>query len=168
MQDGWWYVMPAPGGGGYLVFMTDFDHLPQDRATRSSWLEAQFLQAGPIRDGSNCLPDFAAHKAMDARSSRASRFVDAGLVVLGDAAWSNDPLSGRGITMAIDQARRLSQALCEALSGGLGVEALRSYSDWCDSTYARSERARLQAYAAAGAQTKGPGVKPGPGVERGM
>lgn len=150
MQDGWWYAVPSPGGGGHMVCMTDFDQLPRDRATRTQWLEVRYRRAGAIRDGSSACPDFAAHKALDARSSRASHFVGEQLLVLGDAAWSNDPLSGQGISRAIEQAERAVLAVCEG--SAMKRDSLQAFGDWCEAAHARSEQARLRTYGSAAAR----------------
>lgn len=104
---GWWYLTHGPGGRAHLVFMTDADCLSPQRAVRAAQLERSF-RSTHLTDYVE-VPDFVRHRGCDARSSVCALGGDA--VCVGDAAWSTDPLSGSGITLALESARHAGECL---------------------------------------------------------
>ena len=146
-DGGWWYVMPGADASAHAVFMTDADLVPASRAARIEWLHAAFKQATSIHGLGSGNPDFSRHRATDARSSRARTFAADGMLLVGDAAWSNDPLSGRGIALALEQAKHLVSALAPADSGTAPSQAVRHYRQWCETECGLADRARLDTYA---------------------
>jgi len=131
--DGWWYVTHGDDGSVHVVFMTDGDLVPKGKSERAVWLARRFGKtriAEIVGD-----PNFQAHRGCGARTGWVSQ---GALLSLGDAAWSNDPLSGSGLANALESAEVLSRALVAARVG--------DYVAWAAHRRTRMRENRLATY----------------------
>jgi flavin-dependent dehydrogenase len=107
--DGWWYTVPMGGGGLVAAYFTDAD----------LWRDGGFAArpAGPLTAG-RCAGRREVGRAVvrPAASARATARL-AGLVPVGDACMSVDPLSSDGLCFALVSAREAA-ATVSALLGG--------------------------------------------------
>lgn len=152
VEHGWWYLSPRHYGG-HVVFLTDADLVPRERNARSVWIAQQFNQTQLVREAMAHIPDFLAHRGCDARTSRVDSFVAAGRIAIGDAAFTNDPLSGRGIQLALEQAHVAANCVVCELNGtrGRSLEALEA---WYEDDFTQAQRVRVRVYEEASCQLR--------------
>jgi flavin-dependent dehydrogenase len=148
---GWWYVSRFGSGPAWAVFLTDSDMVPAAVAKRQTWLKFQYSQARMLQTQLTSVPDFAHARVIDARSRRRRKFCSPGWIAVGDAAWCNDPLSGKGIEMAIVSARRAAEAIIPYL-GNQDVSQLEEYDRWCQSESTAMWREQTTVYASVNPQ----------------
>lgn len=140
--DGWWYVPPSDDERTQLVFLTDFDLLPKNAEQRRNIILKSFIESLLLQDLAVEQPNFLDIKGTDARVSRLNHFELGRWVPVGDQAFSLDPLSGNGISTAINSAELVvSQYI-------LGNKQ-ESYSDWLEHTIKVENQFRLEAYSKA-------------------
>lgn len=99
--EGWWYAAPLPGDLAVVAFMTDADLLPRTGENRAAY----------VRDlcrGTRLINAFAAQMistlqiiGFPANSSVRKAICGPSWVSIGDAAATYDPLSSRGIALAL-------------------------------------------------------------------
>lgn len=147
-EAGWWYVSDCGVGPVRLVFLTDADLAPATAEARQAWLRQQYRQADLLQAQMKRPPDFRLSRGIDARSWRGPISLPGSSAAVGDAAWSNDPLSGKGIEMAIQTARRAAEAVSQYLQAQ-DVSQLQRYADWCQVQSTLMWRSRAAVYAAA-------------------
>lgn len=132
---GWWYVAPGTAGRVNLTLMTDADLVRRagvhDAAAllalfATSRTAAQFVLQPPAAD--------AVVRVCPAATGRTLAPVGEGWAAVGDAAWSLDPLSSRGLTAALLGGLHVAQAIDAALSGR--AESLVCYSNALDQAWA--------------------------------
>ena len=111
VEHGWWYSVLLPGGRRMVMYLTDADLLPDDRAGLAESARGLDL-IGPLLRGHIV----AGPGVCSARTSRLEPFAGDGWLAAGDAACAFDPLSGRGIVAALLTGR----------SAGLGADGLLS------------------------------------------
>jgi flavin-dependent dehydrogenase len=135
-ESGWWYATALPGGHGVAACMTDADALPRTPGRIGDfWRDS--LRHAP-RTAELIGPGGAATvvRTVAAGTSRLESVCGPGWVAVGDAAASYDPLSSRGIGMAlatgVAAAAVISRALREGRPG-----ALAAYSDWLLADFSR-------------------------------
>jgi flavin-dependent dehydrogenase len=134
-EHGWWYAAPLPCNMAVIAFMTDADLLPLTAESRAAYVRRQLGTTRLIRA-------FAAHTLQTPRivgfpaNSSIRQLIDGpGWVSIGDAAATYDPLSGRGVAIA--------------LSKGVAIARLISNSDSLSralAAYADTERAVFADY----------------------
>jgi flavin-dependent dehydrogenase len=122
VPDGWWYCAPLPSGETIAAFVTDPEHYAHEGIVLGEQLEHAPLTRTRI-DSGRIVASHVVHVASSVRVHPAGD----GYAAAGDAAAAYDPLSGYGITKALDDARVLAAAVDSALNGD-GVP-LRAYAD---------------------------------------
>lgn len=136
---GWWFASPLPDGDGVVCFLTDaepdVDHRPRDLDTALAHAPAirQWLtnaKVGPLR-------------GVDAHTGVLDRvygYTDSGVgwLAVGDAACSLDPLSGMGVTMALQMALHAATAL--------STQQLEPYQAYIRRSFEKALTARQRAY----------------------
>jgi flavin-dependent dehydrogenase len=135
-ESGWWYATALPGGHGVAACMTDADALPRAPARISAfWRDS--LRHAP-RTAELIGPEGAATvvRTVTAGTSRLESVCGPGWVAVGDAAASYDPLSSRGIGMALATGVAAAAVVARALREGQ-PGALAAYSDWLRADYSR-------------------------------
>ena len=134
-QSGWWYSSYPEGRHAEVVLLTDIDLLPSSELL-SEWFSAELRDAG-FSQWQAIQEDPLA--VLDARTRlRIQETSDRSLLV-GDAAFCIDPLSGSGIARAIKMAIDAVQAITDCLSTGAthSIEHLKAsgaaqYERLCD------------------------------------
>lgn len=113
--DGWWYTASIPGGRRIVALMTDADIAKEmNAANLDVWLkllsETQRIQA--ILEGAHPISSL---KLWSAGSRILEGVFPHGLIAVGDAVSSFDPLSSQGIIKALRSAIFASYALTDQL-----------------------------------------------------
>ena len=115
--DGWWYCATLPHGRSVAALFTDSDLIKRDSLQRwYSWSE----RCGRTRLASAFLPGFDPSnplRVVSAATATLDRTVGVGWLAVGDAACSIDPLSGQGVTMALDSALAAAVAIVARSDG---------------------------------------------------
>jgi flavin-dependent dehydrogenase len=144
-DNGWWYALPATGGGYFAGFCTRRDEVKK----RQGSLREFFIQElRRTRLLSPLLPG-AADNRITGRTADTSLFAGAagdGWIAIGDAAYAPDPLSGMGIERAIESARLGASALLEVMEGGNASARFAEYEDKIGSTADRHGRTAAYHY----------------------
>jgi flavin-dependent dehydrogenase len=108
-EDGWWYGALLPGRQVVVALMTDARFLPRGSSARRVWwsvrLRATRHISGLVPAGENRF----ALRGFPADSSIRETLSGSGWVALGDAAAAYDPLTGRGIAMAVTKGAALAR-----------------------------------------------------------
>jgi flavin-dependent dehydrogenase len=111
LPDGWWYAAPLPAGKWVAGYFTDSDLFPHGSAEiRRFWRDR--LQRTRLISGR--FPDVDAHepiRVVSAASRRLDPVAGGGWLAIGDAAQSYDPLSGQGITKALESGLAAAAAI---------------------------------------------------------
>jgi flavin-dependent dehydrogenase len=111
VPDGWWYAAPLPAGKWVAGYFTDSDLFPHGSAElRRFWCERwrrTRLISGLFPDVDACGPI----RIVSAASRRLDRVAGRGWLAIGDAAQSYDPLSGQGITKALESGMAAAAAI---------------------------------------------------------
>jgi flavin-dependent dehydrogenase len=123
---GWWYSALLPGRRRIVVHLTDADLLPAAPEERVGIAEsARRLELIGDVLGASDRPRLASGpRVTSARTGWIERFAGPGWVAAGDAAVTSDPLSGRGMVIALLSGRTAGAAAAELASGGDGAAAL--------------------------------------------
>lgn len=142
--NGWWYASPRSGDDDSIFFLTDSDLLPRGRRARDAFIASELRSTRLL---SRCLQDCQECVVVggcDARFSVASASPSERCFAVGDAALALDPLSGGGISFAIESARRAASAM------GLGGPRDRgSYVSWVKGRTGVEATKRLTTYSQA-------------------
>lgn len=106
-EHGWWYSAIVPSGRMVVVLFTD----PDVRASIDDTVHTrQRIEAGGYQA-------LGAPRRVAAGGSRLSSFAGAGWFAAGDAAMAYDPLSGHGLTVALQSGRDAALAVAATLGG---------------------------------------------------
>ncbi|PPC90352.1 MAG: hypothetical protein CTY34_08090 [Methylobacter sp.] len=127
-REGWWYTAATPSGQRVVALMADSDWLRQSGAARLNvW--RNYLTA---TDHVHALTDtdrlLAPLKVWPSSSRCLNDTLPAGLLAVGDAASSFDPLSSQGIIKALRSGIFASYALADYLVKGDGGQGLTRYA----------------------------------------
>ena len=110
---GWWYSVGLAEGQALAIFFTDADLLPHGKANISSFLKQQ-LQSEYTRRRCPFIEECLTRqlwKTFDARSSVRRVVVSDGWAAAGDALMAFDPLSGQGVTEALNSGIEVAEWL---------------------------------------------------------
>ncbi|HEY2437816.1 MAG TPA: tryptophan 7-halogenase [Solirubrobacteraceae bacterium] len=120
VPGGWWYSALLPGQRRIVVHLTDADLLPTGSDERAGIAEsARSLELiGGVLGISGRPRLGAGPRVTSARTGWIERFAGPGWVAAGDAAVTSDPLSGRGMVIALLSGRTAGAAAAELASGG--------------------------------------------------
>jgi flavin-dependent dehydrogenase len=113
-KHGWWYGLPNPKGGRFVVFCSRTDAFsPKHIRSRNTFIE---LLAQVRLFGESLAPGLRAIRLIGRPAGPRSYEQVAGnrWVAVGDAAFVSDPLSGMGIEFAVESAKLAAEALCAA------------------------------------------------------
>ena len=144
IECGWWYTALLPGGSRIATFLTDADLLPS--GTRGQWGHwGEQLRRAPHtceRLGAALPPPglrivAAGHGRVDASGIP-------GLLAVGDAAASFDPLCGQGVIWALESGLAAARALNSHFRGDRS--AIPEYDRWVGAEYAAYLRTHAEYY----------------------
>ncbi len=139
--DGWWYSAPLPSGEMVAAFLTDPGLYSHGGISLGEQLKCAPLTAARI-GAANIVESHVVYVPSSVRAHPAGD----GYAAAGDAAAAYDPLSGFGITKAINDANLLAEAIDSALKGD-GVP-LRRYAGHVHRTFDAYTMQRHEYYAA--------------------
>lgn len=131
-RDGWWYMAPLPSNRMIVVHLTDSD------LVRGAGLEEVFMQR--LRKSGHLTGRLAGCRPIGGVGLRwagsSCRRIMGGVqfACVGDAAWTADPLLGRGITKALESARTAADAILASAKGA--TDATSEYGQRLEAEYA--------------------------------
>lgn len=100
-EEGWWYAAPLPGDLAVVAFMTDADLLPRSSENRAAYIRDLCRSTRLISGFAAQMVSTLRIVGFPANSSIRKVICGPSWVSIGDAAATYDPLSGRGIAMAL-------------------------------------------------------------------
>lgn len=117
-RDGWWYLVPLPSGGTQVVWITE--RRPDSRVgnDKSTLLKRAFESTQIVRSAFTIEPVFDSTFMADARLSTMTNSWSTGVLSVGDAVATSDPLSGRGWAYALKSALAAAEMVHEYLRLG--------------------------------------------------
>lgn len=136
-QHGWWYAAPLPGNRAVVAFMTDADLLPPTNVGRVAYVHGQLRATKLIRAFAAQMPATSCVAGFPANSSIRELIHGPSWVSIGDAAATYDPLSGRGVALALAKGVAIARLVSNSTDLSRVLEA-----------YADAERATFADYRA--------------------
>jgi flavin-dependent dehydrogenase len=123
VPEGWWYTAPLPGDRMAVVLLTDGDLLK--RAMQPGPRTAERISGWePLTPARVCT----------AETGRWSNVAGPGFLAVGDAAYTADPIRGRGILTALRHAEAAADAVVAYLGGS--AAALEDYRRQMEAEFA--------------------------------
>ena len=111
---GWWYTAPLPDNRMVAVFLTDIDLCEQPV---EKFLTTRLQESPNTKERLNKCQAISSARIMAADTGRLYRFAGPDFLTVGDATYSVDPASGRGIVKALRSAQSAAQVIIERLAG---------------------------------------------------
>ncbi len=143
-ESGWWYCASLPQRRRIAVFMTDNDLVPpRKRRLEDAWREA-LRQSVHARARIGGKIPLGALTIVAANTYRRACLSGDRWVVVGDAAYTFDPLSSQGIYKAMASGMTAAAAIAASISGSPGP--LLEYACDADAAFTRYLRARASYY----------------------
>jgi flavin-dependent dehydrogenase len=147
VEGGWWYSTLLPGNRRVVAHLTDPDLLPTSGVGRQDL--ALSAQALPLIGELLCQKGKATlagePRVTVARSSRLDMVVGPGWLATGDAAYSIDPLSGRGIASALLTGRAAGETARAMIAGDTHGDAM-AYPQLIDELHRDGFTRQTEAY----------------------
>jgi len=144
VEAGWWYTAPLPDGRHIATFLTDADLLPAACDARARFWSEQLGRAPHTRDRlGGRTPDLRL-RVVAACSARLDTAAIPGLLAVGDAALSFDPVSSQGVTWALESGLAAARAVDAHHRGDR--RALDQYSRWIEAEFTDYLRTRAEYY----------------------
>lgn len=138
VENGWWYSAPLPGDRMVFTYMTD-----SDLWSASRWQE--LLMAAPLtweRVSTGATP--APVRIVSAASMLRRPVAGPNWMLVGDAAFAVDPLSGQGIYKTIESGSRSAAAVARAFEGD--NSGVAEYERWTAESFRSYLGVRQQFY----------------------
>ncbi|WP_347958339.1 NAD(P)-binding protein [Bradyrhizobium sp. SSUT112] len=136
-QNGWWYAAPLPHGQAVVAFLTDADLLPRTWAAKKEYFRAQLAITRLVSAFSKTLPTDLPLVGHPANSGLRQVIRGEGWVCIGEGVASYDPLSGRGVPLALAKGTAMARLIVNGESVSRAFEA-----------YEQAERATFEDYLA--------------------
>lgn len=127
-RDGWWYTAATPSGHRVAALMADSDWLRRSGAARLDVWRDYLAATGHIHALVDADRLLAPLKVWPSSSRCLDGALPAGLLAVGDAASSFDPLSSQGIVKALRSGIFASYALADYLVKGDGGQGFARYA----------------------------------------
>jgi flavin-dependent dehydrogenase len=143
-ESGWWYSAMLPGERIAVAYMTDVDLLPPKPSDLDAFAGLQLRCTVQTRLRLPRGFRVEGFRAVSAASYCLDRVVGPNWIAVGDAAMAWDPLSGQGISKALETGLLASEALRQTLEGNR--TALDEYERWVTAHFAGYLRARAHYY----------------------
>jgi len=113
-SEGWWYATELPHGGMLGVFLTDADLVPRSADDRARHLRRSWERTEVIRRQCPHVETAISERrwrCFDAHTGCRRRPLVDGLIAIGDAIVSFDPLSGTGVLAAVQSGTSAAECL---------------------------------------------------------
>jgi len=133
--NGWWYAAPLPNNKAVVAFMTDADIVPRSAVHRLQYVREQLTATIIVREFAEQLIEPEPLFGFPANSSLKRIINGKNWITIGDAAASYDPLSGRGVAVALAKGAAIARLLMTCSNRSRALD-----------TYADAERAAFSDY----------------------
>src|SRR5258708_5185610 len=147
VEHGWWYSAPLPEGSLIAVHMTDADLVGRDA---SATFLARLRLTTHTRERARGFRLEGRVRVRKAGTGRRATLSGPGWLAIGDAATAYDPLSGKGITKALQDAVKAAACLDS------GAHHDTSFDEYRSAVAARFERYLVQRAAYYRLEARGP------------
>jgi flavin-dependent dehydrogenase len=148
-KHGWWYAAPLPDNRAVVTFMTDADLLPSTPEGRTARFHAQLRTTGLIAPFAAQMLAVSPIVGFPANSGIRQIMHGRGWVSIGDAAATYDPLSGRGVPVALAKGAAIARLVSR---GSDASRALQAYADAERSAFTDFRVTQRQTYRRAAAR----------------
>jgi flavin-dependent dehydrogenase len=144
-ENGWWYSAYLARNALVISYLTDYELLSQDRAgCTEGWLN--LLRKAPYTSRRLAACDWQGPlRVVAANTYRRQRIVGVNYLFVGDAAAAIDPLSGHGISNALEASGVAAPAIVGHLDGDRS--GLENYVTWVETRFVGDLKARAKYYA---------------------
>jgi flavin-dependent dehydrogenase len=132
-EHGWWYAAPLPDNRAVVSFMTDADLLAPTPKGRTDNFYAQLRATRLIATFAANLRARSPIVGFPASSGIREIIHGKGWIFIGDAAATYDPLSGRGVPVALAKGAAIARLVANNSDAS---RALRTYADAERATFA--------------------------------
>jgi len=140
-REGWWYSVPLSPTGALCAYLTDrdlwssvsADQFYRTQLKKTDWTLARVANLGE-----------ASLRTVAANTYGLDHCAGDGWLAVGDAAFAVDPLSGSGITRALESALRAAKAIGDSFGGS--QDALVNYERDSQAQFAALLQARQYYY----------------------
>jgi flavin-dependent dehydrogenase len=137
-ENGWWHSAPLPGARTVFAYMTD-----SDLWRTSRWRE--LLKVAPLTsERASVIGTWSPIRVVSAASMLRRPVVGPNWIVVGDAAFAVDPLSGQGIYKTIETGLRSAAAVARAFEGD--TSGMAEYESWAVESFRSYLAVRHQFY----------------------
>jgi 2-polyprenyl-6-methoxyphenol hydroxylase-like FAD-dependent oxidoreductase len=116
-SDGWWYGATLPAGRGVAVFFTDSDLIARGSVQRSIGWSAGLQRTRLVSRYVSEMDESQPLRILSASTTKLENTAGLDWIAIGDAACTIDPLSGQGVTVALDSALEAATAICARRPG---------------------------------------------------
>jgi flavin-dependent dehydrogenase len=138
VENGWWYSAPLPGARTVFSYMTDSDLWRPSR-----W--GELLKAAPLTsERASVNGTWSPIRVVSAASILRHPVVGPNWIVVGDAAYTVDPLSGQGIYKTIETGLRSAAAVARLFEGD--TSGMVEYESWAVESFRSYLAVRHQFY----------------------
>nr|AHZ89327.1 flavoprotein dehydrogenase [uncultured bacterium 'pool 3 contig00022'] len=117
-EEGWWYSAPTSQQARRIaVFMTDLDLLRRGRGSVRAYWQQRLNETERLQDLLHGATQVAPFRTYLASSHQVLQLGQSGWLPAGDALQSVDPLSGRGVSSAMQSGIAAAEAVVRLLDG---------------------------------------------------
>jgi len=127
VEDGWWYSAFLPNSDVVTAYMTDADLYAKGSRAEANYWRRKFRHTKHTSRRVNGVVLASGPLVVAANSSQIDRVVADNWLAVGDAAMAFDPLSGQGISKALDSGMKAADAIHAYFSGRKS-----SFDDYAD------------------------------------
>jgi flavin-dependent dehydrogenase len=117
VEDGWWYSAFLPNSDVVTAYMTDADLYAKGSRGEANYWRGKFRRTRHTFRRVNGLVLASGPLVVAANSSQLDRVAADNWLAVGDAAMAFDPLSGQGISKALDSGMKAADAIHAYFSG---------------------------------------------------
>lgn len=143
--NGWWYIAPHPSGVAVVGYVTDAALIARNGTKRTKWWYELLKETSLIRTMvTSKLKPTKLHTTAAGMTWSASQDPTEHYIAIGDAWHALDPLSGLGLTNALESAVRAVNLILAIRSDN--QKATSEWKSWTTSRVAENLRARRDYY----------------------
>lgn len=111
VENGWWYSLPLPNGSLLVAFLTDAKYLVKSNNSLAYFWQTELAKSRHTQLNANGYHLNQKIRVKQASTGRLDRVSGPGWIALGDSASTCDPLTGSGISKAVQYAIIAGQLL---------------------------------------------------------